>query len=134
MDDKEIVEEVYTEAFSRGNLDILDRYVKEDYVNHNRLPGSAPGRAGLKATMGALRRVIPDLRYVIEDLVGEGDRVAVRARMEGTDQGGIGGRPPTGRAFSVLSLAVIRFEEHMVAERWGLHDVEEMTRQLHADG
>ncbi|MGH8996366.1 MAG: ester cyclase [Acidimicrobiales bacterium] len=130
MDNEQIVKEVYELAFSRGQLDILDQYIKEDYVNHNKPPNAAPGRAGLKATMVRLRGSCPDLAFVIEELVCEGDRVAVRARMQGTDTGGMNGAPPTGRKFSIDSLAMIRLEGGTVVERWGLHDTEKLESQL----
>lgn len=130
LDNKQIVAEVYVEGFSKGRMEVLDRYIRSNYVNHQLPSGALPGVAGLKSTITALRRRFPDLRYIIEDLLAEDDRVAVRATMAGTDRGGAGDVAPTGMSFEVPSLAMIRLERGMVVERWGLHDVELMAAQL----
>jgi steroid delta-isomerase-like uncharacterized protein len=130
MEHQEIVRTVYTEGFSQGRLDLLDEFLASDYVNHQPVQGVEPGLAGLKTAMRGLRAAFPDLRYTIEDLIEDGDRVAVRATMSGTQLGEFRGQPPTGRKFSVLSLAVIRFDRDLVVERWGLHDVALMAAQL----
>lgn len=130
MDRREAARTIYQEAFTKGNLDILDRFVAPDYVNHNRPPGAASGLAGLKAIMTRLREAFPDLGYEVEDIIVDGDYVAIRATMKGTQATTLDGQKPTGRRFSVPSLAMLRFRGDMVVERWGLHDVDAMRAQL----
>jgi predicted ester cyclase len=132
MENTEIVREIYSEGFSGGRFEILDLYLKEDYVNHNLPLNATSGLGGLKETMRRLRVAFPDLTYKVEDAFGEKDRVAVRATMSGTDIGGFGGRKPSGKYFEVTSLAIVRLENGKVVERWGLHDIELMAAQLEA--
>jgi predicted ester cyclase len=130
LDHKSAVRVVYEEGFSKGRFEVLHEHLHEDYVNHNPVPGAQPGLPGLEGAMAGLRGAFPDLTYTIEDLVAEGEKVAVRATMEGTHLGTFRGVEPTGRHFAVTSLAIVRFEGGKVAERWGLHDVELMSAQL----
>jgi predicted ester cyclase len=134
MEYADIVRIVYAEGFSLGRLELLDDYLAADYVNHQPVAGVPPGLPGLKQAMRGLRAAFADLQYTVEDLITEADRVAVRATMSGTHTGPFRGQPPTGRKFTVLALAVLRFEDGKVVERWGLHDVDLMAAQLAGDG
>jgi len=56
--------------------------------------GTPPGPDGALPYRGMMHQASPDLRVRIEDIVAEGDRVAVRATWTGTHRG----------SFSVLNL------------------------------
>ena len=86
-------------AVSKGNPDELDDLLAMDFVNHDPLPGSTPDRQGYKQSLGRLVNALPDLTVSIEDIVAEGDRVAVRVIERGTQRGPLMGIarscPPT---------------------------------------
>jgi ketosteroid isomerase-like protein len=64
-----------TEALAGGDADALDELLAPDY--HNLMMGGMD-RAGFKAMLPALRSVISDMSFDIEDLVAEGDVVVAR--------------------------------------------------------
>ena len=66
----------------------------------------------------------------IEDILAEGDRVVVRAKMSGTHQGDFMGIPATGKRIDVPFADFVRFEGGKVVEHWGATDTGAMMEQL----
>jgi len=64
-----------TEALAGGDADALDELLAANY--RNRMMGGID-RAGFKAMLPAMRTVISDMRFDIENLVAEGDAVVAR--------------------------------------------------------
>ena len=96
-------------------------------------PGAAPlDGAGQQERITAFRAAFPDLRFTLEDLVVEGDRVVFRATVRGTHQGTFRGVPPTGREGAFTVLDVVRVEGGAFAEHWGGPDLHDLLQQLGA--
>ncbi len=76
------------------------------------------------------RSAIPDLRIVVEDIIAEGDKVAVRYTLEGTHEGELFGVPPTGQRLSIKSIAVERVSDGKIREHWRVTDSLDMMQQL----
>ena len=64
-------------------------------------PGGLQGLGGLRVFHEALWDAFPDARLTVEDLVVEGDRAAVRYRLQGTHRGDYLGVAATGLRFDV---------------------------------
>jgi steroid delta-isomerase-like uncharacterized protein len=60
----------------------------------------------------------PDMRFTVEDVVAEGDKVVVRYSIQGTHQGPFMGLPATGKAFTTTAIVILRFENGKIAEEW----------------
>ena len=78
------------------------------------------------------RSAIPDLRVVVEDMIAEGDKVAVRYTLEGTHEGELFGVPPTGQRLSIKSISVERVSDGKIIEHWRVTDSLDMMQQLGA--
>lgn len=87
--------------FNRGELDRVEEFVTEDFVNHEAWPGEDPGFEGFRLRLGRLRSAIPDIRMEVHEVVAGDDLVAYRATLSGTHRGELLGMAPTGRSFSV---------------------------------
>ena len=72
----------------------------------------------------------PDQRVTVEQLIAEGDYVAVRATYTGTQTGPMGEFPATGRKVEAPFLAIFRIEAGQVAELWVEWDNLAMLTQL----
>ena len=82
MDTKTLTRNFYT-ALSEGRLDAIDELVAEDFVEHEATPTEADGRDGLRELFTALHAAFTDFAMNIDDMVAEGDKVFVRATMQG---------------------------------------------------
>lgn len=127
---EEIVRKWIDEGFSRGNLELADQLVHEGFVNHTALQGHTPGLDGLKKAVTALRAAFPDLKVRIDDVVSEGDRVAVRDEIQATHQGPFNGVPATGRKVSVSRISFYKVKDGKIAEAWSQLDMTGLMRQL----
>ena len=76
------------------------------------------------------RSAIPGLRVVVEDMIAEGDKVAVRYTLEGTHEGELFGVPPMGRRLSIKSISVERVSDGKIREHWRVSDSLDMMQQL----
>jgi steroid delta-isomerase-like uncharacterized protein len=123
---KEIVRRLYEEATNTGELALVDEVVAPDYVGAQGLRGPA----GFRATIEALRRGVPDVRFTVVDLVGEGERVAVRWSWTGTHDGTLFGIPPSHRAITNDGVAIYEFRGGLVAAAWVLTDRLAVLQQI----
>ena len=57
---KEIVVGFVEEAHCRANLDAVDEFLAEDFVDHSAFLSLLPTRAGVKQLFGALWAAFPD--------------------------------------------------------------------------
>ena len=130
-ENKEIVRRLWA-LFEEGNIDEqVDELLAPDYVNHS--PGTADqpaGPEGVKAVLGMFRGGMPDAKVRIDDMIAEGDKVAVRYTIEGTHEGNLFGVPPTGRRVSIESFTVERVSEGRIREHWRVTDTLDMMQQL----
>jgi ketosteroid isomerase-like protein len=77
------VARAYVESFASGDPDRIAGFVAEGFVNeHTAALGRATaGRDAYRAALPGFLAGFPGLRYEIEDVVAEGERVAVFYRM-----------------------------------------------------
>ena len=73
---------------------------------------------------------LPDIRVPIEDIMAEGDKVAVRWMAEGTHQGELLGIPPTGKRIQFSGISIYRLAEGKVAEVWEQIDMLSFMQRL----
>jgi predicted ester cyclase len=75
---------------------------------------------------------LPDLQVTIEELVAEGDKVAVRRSYAGTHREELLGIPPTGKQVRISGISIFRLAEAMIAEHWEQLDRLALMQQLGA--
>ena len=86
-DNKAVVRSV-EEAWDNQDLDSLDQYFAPEFDNSaSGVPGLPGGLAGAKMAHGGAMQSFPDRKVHIEELLADGDKVVVRARITGTNQG-----------------------------------------------
>ncbi len=84
----------------------------------------------LAQVRGIARKTFPDLRLTIIDLLVEGDKVAVRWILHGTDLGGYDNHLPTGKPIRMTGISMLRLENDSIMEEWIEVDIAGMLRQL----
>jgi steroid delta-isomerase-like uncharacterized protein len=129
---KALVRRWYDEVASQGDLAVIDDLFAPDHVNHQAeaAPGEGSGPAGQRQLVTALRGAFPDLSVVVEDMIGEGDRVLARYVFSGTQDGEYNGLPPTGRRVEVTGMAIWRIAGGQIVETWVIFDVYGLLQQL----
>ncbi len=114
---KAIVRRVY-DAFGSGGVDLLDEIVAPDFRDRDPMPGQAPGLAGLKQAVGLFRAAFPDGEVMVNELVAEGDKVAARVTLRGTQFGEFFGAAPSGRLVRADGVESFRIADGKIVEGW----------------
>ena len=122
-ENKALVRRFYQEI-DRGNLDILDELVAEDYLDHNPppFPGLPPGRKGLKQAFQMFWDATPGFHH-IEDQIAEGDKVVTRLTSVGKHEGDLPGAPRTGNDLKMTSITIHRIAGGKLVEKWSEKDM-----------
>jgi steroid delta-isomerase-like uncharacterized protein len=131
-DSKATVRRYYDEVFNQGKVDLLADLAVEDYVEHDPFPGQGDGRADLEARVRTILDAFSPLRFQVEDMIAEGDRVVVRWSETGTHTGPFMGMPPTGREYTMAGIDVHRLAGGRMAEHWHVVDLFALLQQLGA--
>jgi steroid delta-isomerase-like uncharacterized protein len=117
------------EVATKGNTDVIDEISSEDIIDHSPL-GEVRGREELKEQIEYLRTAFGDFSATVEDIVAEGDTVAMRVTLRGTHQGEFMGVEPTGNEFEVRNMVFTRIEDGKIVERWVQPDTLGLMQQL----
>ena len=95
----------------------------------------AEGQQGLDTHKSFLiwhHGVSPDQRWTIEDMLAEGDQVAVRFTIRGTQQGEFLGVAPTGKPFTLRGMDLFRIADSTISELRRFFDRMALLEQLGA--
>jgi steroid delta-isomerase-like uncharacterized protein len=122
--------ETYLAMLNTHEPDLVDRFVAEDYRNHNAFVGD--GREANRQFWKAFFTALPDLSATMEDLVLSGDRVVGRFVYRGTHTGELMGIPASGNPVEMRSIDIWRTEDGMFAEHWDELNLLEMFQQMGA--
>ena len=119
------------EAIDRGDLDAIDELLDPDYIDYNPpLPTQAPGREGVRQSSLALDKAFEDVKHIIEDQIGEGDKVMTRVYVRATFVGAFMGFEPTGKVVEMRGIAVHRVANGRLVEHWAQADWAGLMQQV----
>ncbi len=130
QENRAIIRRAYEELWNERNVGVVDELVAEDFLNHAAPPDRQRGRQGLKDVVRMFESAFPDFRYEVEDVIAEGEKVAVRDVFRGTHEGDFMGIPATGSRVTMEAIHIYRFSEGKLAEHWVARDDLGMMRQL----
>jgi steroid delta-isomerase-like uncharacterized protein len=120
-------------AVGAAEDEVLDELIAIDLIDHNPVPGQAPGVAGFKDWAAAMRVAFPDLHGAVDDTVVEGNKVAARVTWRGTHRGVFAGFPATGAAVEIQAVHIVWFADGRAAEWWGTADIYGALKQMGAN-
>ena len=124
-----LVHMVFSEIWSKGDVDLIDDLFAEDFVGH--FPAETLyGRRALVNQVNAHRSSFPDWTEEVEDTIADGDRVVVRFRSHGTNLGEFLGDPPTRNRVEISEVAIFRLSNGKIIEQWVYPDMLSLQRQL----
>jgi steroid delta-isomerase-like uncharacterized protein len=129
-ENKAVIGKFVEEVLNQGRLERADELVALDFVELDPLPGQQPGREGLKQVIAAFRTAFPDIHWVIEEMVAEGDKVFSRFTWNGTHRGEFFGVPATGKQITVKGAVIDRVLNGQMVDSRILMDGLGMMTQL----
>ena len=128
---KTLVREVFA-AFQNGDVATLNRVFAPEETFHG--PSGAPKTR--KSGSRALQEACPmcaslnPRKITIDQIVAEGDLVAVRSTWSGTFSGEFRGATVSGKPVSVTFANIYRISQGQIHENWAIPDVASFEQQL----
>ncbi|KAA3622824.1 MAG: hypothetical protein DWQ02_25530 [Bacteroidetes bacterium] len=77
-----------------------------------------------------MEKAFPEYQLVPDEIIAEGDKVFVRARVVAKHKGEVDGIPPTFKDINVPFAIGYRIEENMIVDFWTISDQMEFLEQL----
>jgi predicted ester cyclase len=118
----------FLEELGKGNLEIIAEVCSPDFAFHSpNWPDWPRGLKGARKLATHARTLFRDAQGTLDDIIAEGDKVAVRWTFTGTwigeqapDAGGFAGRIPAfGEKITVGSMSWYGFVDNKIVEDWG---------------
>lgn len=128
-ENKRVVRRFPEEVATQGNIDVIDEISAEDIIDHSPL-GEIQGRDELKEQAKYLLSAFGDFSATVEDIIAEGDTVAMRVTLRGTHEGEFMGIEPTGKEFEFQNMVFARMRDGKLVERWIQPDQLSLLQQL----
>lgn len=125
---KTLVRRYLEEVLTAGRFALLDELFSPGFVDRTPgAPADVRGPEAIRAAQRRARQLFDDIRYTVDDLVAEGDRVAARYTVRAT-------RKPTaeddGKPVEVIGITLFRIADGRIQEAWIVNDQIELFRQL----
>ncbi len=98
------------DLWSGGDLAVAEELFAPDLVHHMAPAGIAPGPAGQRAFLALMREKLPEMRTQINQLIVEGDLVAVRWTRTA--------RQPNGELRRFEGADILRIVDGKIVEIW----------------
>ncbi|MFC5521078.1 ester cyclase [Polaromonas jejuensis] len=123
----------FVEFINTANEKLAEELISIDAIFH--VPGQPEpmrGPVGYLTIIGMMRAGFPDIQWVLDELVVEGEKVAARFTMRGTHQGTFFGVPPSGRKIVVQAMNFYRLSDGKFVEEHGQPDMLGLLQQIGA--
>lgn len=110
-------------AVAANDEDALARVLRADVVDRSAGPDQPPGLAGIVSWMRGFHASLSGFTGSVEDIVVEGDKVAGRVTWRGKHTGTFLGLAATNKPVQIASMHILRFEDGLAVEWWGVPDL-----------
>ena len=114
-----------------GKMDGMNKYIADNYNEHQMMPGQKPGLAGLKEMMSMMKTAYPDMKWTVNDIIADSNTIWAHFTMTGTNSGPMMGMPATNKKINVQGVDIIRLgADGKATDHWGYMEEQKMMMQL----
>ena len=128
--DNKILIRRFVDCLNSGSPSAVEEFIAADYVYHNPALPDVKDFATLKRFNTMTSVAFPDLRFTIEDLIAEGDKVVYRYSATGTHKGDLSGIAATEKMVTITGMVISRILNGKVQEDWEQTDMLGLMQQL----
>jgi len=124
---KQVARSFFEEVLDQGRFDTYAESHDKDFVAHG-----GDRDFTLEDDIAAAReerKALPDMRVKVNQIVAEGDLVAVYWTAAGTNTEAGMGFPATGRNIKIDGMSLFRFKAGKISEEWSVWDMLSVMRQ-----
>lgn len=111
---KEIIRSLYENILNNRKIELLNDIISPDYVGI----GGVKGVAGFSSTVMSVIAGFPDIKWMIEDIISEGDKVVVRWHWNGTNTAPFRGIPPSNKTVIDSANVIYQLKDGKIINAW----------------
>jgi steroid delta-isomerase-like uncharacterized protein len=131
LENKIIVRRLYEEVWNKRKLEVVDEVISPSHALHDpNVSGSQMGPEGYRQQVTRFTTAFPDLRFAIEDIVSEEDKLVVCWTISGTHKGEFMGIAPTDKKVSVEGITINHIGHGKILDSHVSWDALGLLRQL----
>lgn len=127
---KAVVTQFIAQVWNGNNLDILDELLDSGYYDYIYEPHN---REGLEHTLQLMQSAFPGHETIIEEIIGEGDSVAVCLTFRGTHTGPFLGFAGSGKSFEIGGYRFYTVRNGKIITHRGLINLPSLLKQIGAN-
>jgi steroid delta-isomerase-like uncharacterized protein len=131
-DNETLMRRWFEEVWNKGRAEAIDELFAGDGIAHGLGDSKLVGPEGFKPFHQQFMGAFPDIRITIDDMILQGDKVAVRFSIRGTHRGDHLGVPATHRTVSFSAMSFVRWRDGKIVEGWNSVDMLSMLQQIDA--
>ena len=129
-ENKAVVRRFFEELLSTDNFALADELLSPEFRFYFAGSPDPMDLESYKEFLVARRAAFPDRRFVVEEMIAEGDKVSARFTMRGTHKGELQGIAPSGTEVTLTGIDMIRLAGGRIVEDRVEVDQLGMMRQL----
>jgi len=130
---REIARRFREDLWNTGDLAVADELVTRDCLIHAHVPfpiDFARGPDAVRHLVFFYHLAFTEIRVTADQIVAEGETVAVRWTARGRHTGHVPGLPPTGREIVTTGIDMLRIVNGKIVEGWVSWDVLGLVEQM----
>lgn len=128
---KKLLRIAVEEIWNKGNFQLLNDFISNDFVIHFSKPGDElQGAENIKQFYINLRDAFPDIKFTIVNQIAEDDKVVTHWSASGTHKGEFKGIPATGNKVNFTAIDIDRIVDGKAVECWTNVDELSLMQQL----
>ena len=118
-------------AWNSHDIDQTEKFYAENYVGVD-VAQAVPqqGHAGFRAFFTQYLNAVPDFGFIVDDVIADGNRVAVAWNVCGTHRGSLMNIPPTGKNIAIRGVSLFTVENDRIQQATYVWDLAGLLRNI----
>ena len=126
------IQQIYEEAYNKGNVDVMDQLTDAGYVRHHPPMKDVKGLDAYKKFIADVRSAYSGFEIRVDEVIVEGDTSVARITLQGkhTGQAPTLQAPPTGNQVEMKGCVVSHWKAGKILEDWAFNDYLGLLQQF----
>ena len=129
---KWVVERCVADVWNNGKMDVVAELVHPNFIRHHERNQDEDlhGLDGFRQWVSRTRQALPDLRFTVEQMLAEADRVMAYVRGRATHTGALQGGSATETEIEWTVTTLVRLADGKIVECWAIADTLGILQRL----
>ena len=132
-DYKALVREMFAGIATGQDVDAaIDKYMAEDFVEHEDIPGMDNTRDTPRKLFKMMQAAFTNFHVDVHDVLQDGDKAVARISFMGTHTGDFMGLPASGNPVKIDAIDIVQLRGDQCVAHWGVMDMAGAMAQMGA--